>query len=61
MNPDTDHPSYIARFIDALVLGEIADRLFEVECMRRGLSPSHCLNAPSLWLSGTMRIETTPQ
>lgn len=43
------------RFVESLVLGEVADRVFAKECRRRGLRFEEALCAPLLFMASTVR------
>jgi hypothetical protein len=41
----------LIRFVEAVALGEMADRRFAEACRKRGLRPRDCIDDPLYWLS----------
>lgn len=41
---------HVMRFIEAVAIGEIADRVFEAECREIGMDPDDQIGSLLLWL-----------
>lgn len=50
-----DRDDHVMRYVDAVAYGALADHIFREECLRRGLRPEQCYDAPLIWMAATER------